>query len=178
MRELTLRQIQSNPEFFYSEEFWTDSDLIEKYCNSIMSDHGFKTKVIIAFDETNAFVTKDHINNNHKIRIPTISFKNKTQEEIEEQILHRSVFLRHELSHILYSDFNVLKQENQHKIVSKFLLNCLEDVRIEKKFANKYRGSADAFYKLHEYFFNKNRNIIETSKPTVDYLGLYFISRA
>ncbi len=178
MKELTLKQIQSNPDFFYSKDFWIDSDLIEKYCNSIMSDHGFNTKVIIAFDEVNACVTKDHVNNYHKIRIPTVNFKDKTEEEIQEQILHRSVFLRHELSHILYSDFDVIKAENAHKVKSKFLLNCLEDVRIEKKFAAKYRGSADAFTKLHTYYHAKNGGLLESGKLNLNHLGLYFISRS
>lgn len=176
--KLSLTQLKANADLFYSKQFWSSTELLEKYCNAILSDNGLDSFVAVKFSKSQAYVHQDHTKINHVIHIPFIDFsESKPQEEINHDVVLRSSFLRHELAHILYSDFAVLK-DPEVKINNQFLLNCLEDTRIEYLFGKKYSGSNDPIFATHDFFHEKNRPTIENTKLSVSALGLYILSRS
>lgn len=65
-------------------------------------------------------------------------------------------FLDHEVAHILFSDFNEISKIRDKQLHS--IMNILEDARIEKAMANKYRGCGTNLNNTTDFFLE---NMIE-----------------
>lgn len=170
---LTLQDLKRDAHLFYSRDFWSSSSLIENYSNAILRDSAIQASVNIKFTKTTAFVHKGQNKGTYVINIPYVKFDDREEEKINRDIILRSSFLRHEISHILYTEFECLNSTK-----SKFLLNCLEDARIEYLFSRKYKGANDVLAVSHLFFHERNKDAIENGKLSIGSLGLYILSRS
>ena len=130
-------------------DFWQDSDRIVQYCQSILTyvrpDKVFKVEVKFAGDR--AFVDSTKSYGQSEITIPTID----PLKDLTSQIRQRSAFLRHELAHIIYSN-----EIDSNKLPCSYqLFNYLEDIRIEKKFSNAFKGTFVTFKTMRYIQFKK-----------------------
>jgi cobalamin biosynthesis protein CobT len=62
-------------------------------------------------------------------------------------------FLDHEVAHVLFTEFNVVKKARTPQIAG--MLNILEDIRIEKAMSERFRGSAYNIGTLGKFFLER-----------------------
>jgi cobaltochelatase CobT len=64
-------------------------------------------------------------------------------------------FLDHEVAHILFTDFPLMSEAMKHGKRTAFLLNALEDPRIEKCMAQRFQGSAYNLSTTGKFYLDK-----------------------
>ncbi len=68
-------------------------------------------------------------------------------------------YLDHEVGHIVFTDFNIVekaaREGSKDKNALKFVLNCVEDIYVERKMALVYRGCGVNFDKSRDYTTEK-----------------------
>lgn len=81
-------------------------------------------------------------------------------------------YLDHEVAHILFSDFSLIedaaKKGAKEKRPVKFILNAVEDVRIERKMATVYRGCGVNFDKARDLTTKKLKDKWEAATKAGD----------
>jgi len=81
-------------------------------------------------------------------------------------------YLDHEVAHILFSDFSLIedaaKKGAKEKRPVKFILNAVEDVRIERKMATVYRGCGVNFDKARDLTTKKLKDRWEAAAKAGD----------
>lgn len=130
-------------------DFWQDSTRIIQYCQSILT-YAMPNRVIkveVKFSGEDAFVTSTGSYGQNVISIPTID----PLVDITKQIYQRASFLRHELAHVLYTR----ELEKDKLPCSVALFNFLEDIRVERKFSNTFKGSYITFKTMRFLQFKK-----------------------
>lgn len=80
------------------------------------------------------------------------------------------LMLSHEVGHALYTPSDRWMEVVNEKVVSKTILNCVEDARIEKKIKSKYPG----LRRIYHFGYNElfKNDFFGTSKVDIDSLNL------
>lgn len=160
--------------------FWRDSSSIENYALSILKycNKEVQLKINIASNDSIprcAYTGNDRFN----ITLPKPKDHYYDQENEQKDILLRKVFLKHEISHILYSDFNLFNDHHSAAGTSfHYIWNALEDVRIENLFGKKFKGANDYFFEVQDVYYLKSKKYIEKAEPSIQNLGSYFLFRS
>lgn len=160
--------------------FWRDSGSIENYANSLLRycEKDVNLKILI----TNSLSTPRCISkgsSSFTIELPKPKDYYSDLLNQEKDILARKVFLKHELAHIIFSDFSLFNDHHSSPGTSfHFLWNALEDIRIESLFGKKFSGANDSFFEVQDMYFQKSKKGIENSKIDIQSLALYFIFRS
>ena len=134
----------------------------------ILSDKGIR----VTQQGIQAFVMPDEKGKPVRVNLPYIP-----DEAPEELIAAIQGFLDHEVAHVMFSDFSVLGDANKGNY--KFFLNALEDTRIERNMAEKFRGSAHNLsttlnFFLEQYIEPKFQNAIAKG-DTVEAAQILFV---
>lgn len=106
---------------------------------------------------TNAYVQVDQRTQKPiRINIPHIP------DNASVELLHAiQGFVDHEVAHVLFTDWAVVKKSNARGEKFNLLRNLLEDTFIEREMAKKFPGSAHNVKQLHKFF------IAEITKPAL-----------
>lgn len=160
--------------------FWRDSVSIENYSNTLLKycekDVQLKINISSALSTPKCAYKG---NNRFLIELPKPQDYYTDILNQEKDILARKVFLKHELAHILFSDFSLFSDHHSLPGTSfHFLWNALEDIRIENLFGKKFSGANDSFFEVQNMYFKKSKKGIENSKKSIQSLALYFIFRS
>ncbi|MPQ56338.1 cobalamin biosynthesis protein CobT [Duganella sp. FT27W] len=105
-------------------------------------------KVLVTQRGISAFVKTDASGRPIQVNLPYIP-DNATEELIDAI----QGFLDHEVAHILFTDFSVLPKAAQMGVHS--LFNIIEDARIEKAMADRFRGSGTNIGNTAKFFLEK-----------------------
>lgn len=158
-------------------EFWQSTASIENYCHAILANFPGKEKetVIVQFKTgQGAHVTSNQERRNI-IVLPSIPFSVSAEhkkEFIDKAIIFRSIVLRHELAHILFSNWkakSTLTKNEMHSVYA-----CVEDSRVENLFSKTMKGARFNFQRYTRPFREINRFNIENI-PTINSLFRAFI---
>jgi hypothetical protein len=178
MEHLKLESVTDSP------DFWNDSFAISSYCNSILqATKKEKEQVSISINEYNTTprvsYEKRYEINKYCIHLPKLKDFYIDEQIQTEDIKLRKAFLKHELSHIIFSEMeNYLEHHKESTGDIRFLANAIEDVRIENFFGKRFPGANDTFFDVQSKFYRKGRKIIETETPSIKNLSLYFLYRS
>lgn len=134
-----------------SIDFWKSEGQIINYCQGILSYIRPNNiyNITVAFREGEASVTP-YGNNVYHIILPTIKIANDDTVKLKN-IVARTVFLRHELAHIIFTGKPTSSTIEEHKIYNGF-----EDIRIENLFSQHLKGT----YKLFENLIDSVSNMM------------------
>lgn len=95
-----------------------------------------------------AYVRADDKGRPFLVNLPYIP-DNATQELIDAI----QGFLDHEVAHILFTEFN--QMEKAQRVGAGGMLNLIEDSRIEREMANRFKGSAENMARMGKFFLDK-----------------------
>lgn len=98
----------------------------------------------------NAYVKADHLGTPVVVNLPYLP--DNATEELCNAI---QGFLDHEVAHILFTNFPLMAKANAHGRQIGFMLNALEDPRIEKEMANRFQGSAYNLSVTGKFYLDK-----------------------
>jgi len=98
----------------------------------------------------NAYVKADHRGVPVLVNLPYLP--DNATEELCNAI---QGFLDHEVAHILFTEFNVMSEAMKHGKRTGFLLNALEDPRIEKCMAQRFQGCAYNLSTTGRFYLDK-----------------------
>lgn len=162
-----------------SLEFWHDNYRIGSYVENTVN---FLTKrkvhVTVKNDDFNAnTIPKDEKEKEFIINIPKPPIIQDT-EELNKHIFARSIILRHELAHIVYTFNNDFKLTPEFCNTPEFkFFNILEDARIENLLSKELKGTRGLFRKLAESFIDSVIPEIESNSLNGLFLYFYFKSK-
>lgn len=144
----------------FSLDFWRSEPQIINYCKGILA-HNNITKVNLAlqFSSDRAEVYSSEKYNAHTITLPDVSLVNDEKLKIKN-IVARTVFLRHELAHILFT-------KGSYKALNRTIYNYFDDIRIENLFCKIYKGNYKLFADVIKMLFDKpdvKRSLLTPSK--------------
>jgi hypothetical protein len=166
MNQEIFKKIEINDTM--SLEFWNSEVQIKNYCEGILNHSGnAKYTVTIKFSGSDAFVTTtDKIN--YTITLPKTELL--TDENLKlKNIIARTVFLRHELAHILFTDFNLQNQIT--KDVRTF--NMFDDARIENLYSRQYKGTYRLFRALIKNIYEHGKNNYFIQHANIEEFAMY-----
>lgn len=166
MNQETFKKIEIN-DTTMSLEFWNSEVQIKNYCEGILNHNNNDCKVTITFSGTDAFVTtKDK--KNYTITLPKTELL--TDENLKlKNIIARTVFLRHELAHILFTDFNLQDQiTNKNRT-----FNFFDDARIENLYSRKYKGTYRLFRALIKNIYEHSKNKYFVDHANIEDFAMY-----
>jgi len=151
-------------------DFWKSTEKIKKYSYTILNYFG-KTestiKLEISFDFYDAWVsTLPYDKSVYKISLPKIQTFFTDEKEKIRQIIGRGILLRHELSHIIFSD---LIWMNNATSEFKIFCNFIDDARIEYLFGKTFNGAKAPFKKLAGIFYEQQKGKIETEFSVINF---------
>ena len=178
MEHLKLESITDSP------DFWNDSYSISSYCNSILhatKKQNQEVSIFIGEHDIVPRVSYEKRNSLDKylIFLPKIKDFYLDKDIQKEDIKLRKAFLKHELSHIIYSEMETyLDHHKESPFDIKMLANAIEDVRIEWAFGKRFPGSNDTFFDVQNKFYLKSKKNIENDPPSMFNLSLYFLYRS
>jgi cobalamin biosynthesis protein CobT len=98
----------------------------------------------------NAYVKADHNGTPVLVNLPYLP-----DNAGEDLCLAIQGFLDHEVAHILFTEFNLMGQANKIGRQVGFMLNALEDPRIEKEMAKRFQGSAYNLSNTGKFYLDK-----------------------
>lgn len=98
----------------------------------------------------NAYVKADHLGTPVVVNLPYLP--DNATEELCNAI---QGFLDHEVAHILFTNFPLMAKANAHGRQIGFMLNALEDPRIEKEMAKRFQGSAYNLSVTGKFYLDK-----------------------
>ena len=98
----------------------------------------------------NAYVKADHLGTPVVVNLPYLP--DNATEELCNAI---QGFLDHEVAHILFTNFPLMSKANAHGRQIGFMLNALEDPRIEKEMAKRFQGSAYNLSVTGKFYLDK-----------------------
>lgn len=98
----------------------------------------------------NAYVKADHNGTPVLVNLPYLP-----DNAGEDLCLAIQGFLDHEVAHILFTEFNLMGQANKLGRQIGFMLNALEDPRIEKEMAKRFQGSAYNLSNTGKFYLDK-----------------------
>jgi cobalamin biosynthesis protein CobT len=98
----------------------------------------------------NAYVKADHLGTPVVVNLPYLP--DNATEELCNAI---QGFLDHEVAHILFTNFPLMAKANAHGRQIGFMLNALEDPRIEKEMAQRFQGSAYNLSVTGKFYLDK-----------------------
>lgn len=172
-KKFSVVSLKANDKATYDLSFWSSSWMIQSYCETILADCGIPSRVIVKLGVDEKPKATRPNENLFVIHLPTIN-PDQPQEKIAEDIMLRSVFMRHELAHVLYTDFSIVKNVKHH-----FLWNCIEDARIEKLFSKKYSGANDPIREVSKFYFKQtSEKILNPESDPKSAFGLYLLIRS
>jgi hypothetical protein len=159
-------------------EFWQSTSSIEDYCNAVLSNFDMsKMSVQVVFGnvEEGAYRVGNRKEKNVIVlpKVPSL-ITDANRSLFEKSIVFRSVVLRHELAHVIFTDTNkksVLK-DNEVKTV----FACVEDSRVENLFSKTMKGSRYNFIRIAQPFYDIDRVRLE-KVPSLFNLFYYFSYR-
>lgn len=166
MNQEIFKKIEINDTM--SLEFWNSEAQIKNYCEGILNHSGnAKYTVTIKFSGSDAFVTTtDKIN--YTITLPKTELL--TDENLKlKNIIARTVFLRHELAHVLFTDFNLQNQIT--KDVRTF--NMFDDARIENLYSRQYKGTYRLFRALIKNIYEHGKNNYFIQHANIEEFAMY-----
>lgn len=97
-----------------------------------------------------AYVRADHTGKPIMVNLPYLP--DNATEELCQAI---QGFLDHEVAHILFTEFNLMGKANAINDRVGFVLNALEDPRIEKEMAKRFQGSAYNLATTGKFYLDK-----------------------
>lgn len=165
MNQEIFKKIEINDTM--SLEFWNSETQIKNYCDGILSHSGSDCKVTVRFSGTDAYVTTAD-KKNFSITLP------KTELIVDDNlklknIIARTVFLRHELAHVLFTDFNLQDQVTSNGRV----FNMFDDARIENLYSRKYKGTYRLFGALIKNIYNHDKNKLFIAHANIEDFSMY-----
>ena len=95
-----------------------------------------------------AYVLADDNGKPYLVNLPYVG-----DDASEELISAIQGFLDHEVAHILFTEFSIMKEAKKENVGQ--LTNILEDAFIEKKMAKKFKGSAHNLNVVGEFYITK-----------------------
>jgi cobaltochelatase CobT len=98
----------------------------------------------------NAYVKADHNGTPVLVNLPYLP-----DNAGEDLCLAIQGFLDHEVAHILFTEFNLMGQANKLGRQIGFMLNALEDPRIEKEMGKRFQGSAYNLSNTGKFYLDK-----------------------
>lgn len=98
----------------------------------------------------NAYVKADHNGTPVLVNLPYLP-----DNAGEDLCLAIQGFLDHEVAHILFTEFNRMGEANKLGRQIGFMLNALEDPRIEKEMAKRFQGSAYNLSNTGKFYLDK-----------------------
>lgn len=131
--------------------FWKNSSKIEQYANGLLSyfDTSKNKSIIVNFGDKETYpeCATYNINNqetysyNYNISIPRIDFIDLSDDEKRMSIYTRLLSLKHEIAHVVYTDFKKLGELQ----LNKRFINYIEDVRVDYNFMKNLKGTKRLF---------------------------------
>ncbi|HQM96658.1 MAG TPA: hypothetical protein PK705_06605, partial [Clostridia bacterium] len=79
---------------------------------------------------------------------------NIDNNKITKLIYARTMFLKHEISHAIFS--NYAAESRYHRF-----MNAVDDTRVEELFGRIFKGARRGFYDLRKVFFERNKGLVE-----------------
>ena len=163
-----LRQIDDE---ILNANFWNNLNQIQSYCKGILKYFGKENSLKIDLSNNVVLVSKKNKDSeNFTITIPRMSVVFASEGDRKKQIYMRSILLRHELAHIIFTNFNnfTLAKKELHAFA-----NVIEDIRIEHYFGKTLKGSIKGFKDLRTVLYNNNKISIETTDANFDTFLFY-----
>jgi len=134
-------------------DFWTNEQKIANYCLSILKYFGKeKAEVSVKFGN-GCFEVQSRAGQKFYIEVPTIPMC-KTPESYQKQIIARSIVLRHELGHALFTDTNIKLKKMRECQGFDLVFRFVEDARVEYLLATTLKGTRAGFVELSDIFYN------------------------
>lgn len=144
--------------------FWTNEKKIADYCISILKYFGHERPNVTVRFSSGAFEVASKGGTSFYIEVPKIPIC-KDDVAYRKQIYARSLILRHELGHALFSNTNLkLKKGKEHSGFD-MVFRTVEDSRVEAMFAKTLKGAKAGFTQLDDVFFNTPDKIEKILKP-------------
>lgn len=141
--------------------FWNNSSKIERFANGILSYFNEKNKrvsiEISHYNEKPRCIKKgqktDNVIELFEIKIPFVNSLLGYSEEYKKKFnLLSSIFLKHELAHVIFSNFST--KENEYT-------DLIEDARVEYHYSNVLKGNKRNFLTLNYFFYKQEKKKIE-----------------
>jgi hypothetical protein len=157
-----------------NEAFWRDESQIATYCHNIIKYCNIESTLVrISFhNASTASVNLQPYSGTkiYSITLPVFPILNLSDNEKVKQIYLRSILLRHELGHVLYSDWGLIPKGDQQL---HYFYNWAEDARIEHKIAKTFLGMRRAFRELDKIFFKNSKEEIENGDININNFSNY-----
>ena len=150
-------------------EFWNNEAELQNYCNGILKHKGINSFVQVTFAAGAATaMTAYHgtvnlgtynapvIQARYEIRLPDIPNIILLDEESKMRLIYgRMMLLKHELAHVVHTDFPEYEKAAKNNQKHLEYLNIVEDTRIENLFSNEFKGNRRVFNTFSKLFFDK-----------------------
>ena len=111
----------------------------QQYLPLVARNYAHRFKVDIEIHGQQAYSTRD------TIVIPEVALTTPQKARVI------SGYIAHEAGHIHYSDFDLLNKLPSE--FDRFLVNALEDSRVERKIVDNYPGAYDNLSALNQYLY-------------------------
>lgn len=165
MNQEIFKKIEINDTL--SLEFWNSEAQIKNYCEGILNHNNNTHTLSVKFSGKDAYVTTVD-KKSFAINLPKIELINDEKLKLKN-IIARTVFLRHELAHILYTDFNLQEQITNNKK----LFNLFDDARIENLYSRQYKGTYRLFAALIKNIYEQSKIKSFTARANINDFGMY-----
>jgi len=157
--------------------FWKNTSQITKFSNGVLKFFDIKNKKVniditystIPSVNTVSEIFDSNIINFYYISLPNLSSLAMSEKQKFKEIFSRSIYLKHELAHVVFSDFNWL---NENKEISR-LINILEDARVEYLYSNVLKGNKRTFLQMNYFHYLRDKVKIETEEYNIINLLLF-----
>jgi len=158
-----------------SLSFWSNPSKIERFCNGILKYFGETNKTVSVEYLRTPYpkVSKSNTSNQealevYNIALPEFNLLGSSDLDKAKFSLLSSIFLKHELAHVLFSDFSSSGiRYNQSAI------DNIEDARVEYHYSNRLKGNRRNFLLLNYFFYKQERKNIENNSFNQDDLSKY-----
>lgn len=145
--------------------FWTNEKKIADYCVSILKYFGHERPQVTVHFSNGAFEVSSKGGTSFYIEVPKIPIC-KDDVAYRKQIYARSLILRHELGHALFSNTRLKLQKLKENDCFDLVFRTVEDSRVEALFSGTLKGAKVGFTQLDDVFFNTPEKIEKMLKPT------------
>ena len=172
MKENAVKLRNIDPEFL-NADFWNDENKIKSYCQAILKYFGKENNnIVIQFSKDIAKAGQNASGSQGCIILPQMPVVFQNDEERYKQIYMRSIILKHELSHLLFTDYK-WQYSSEHPQGFPSVVNWIDDIRIEYQFSQTLKGSYRSFRELRYVIFRNNKIDIENSDPNPEIFCAY-----
>lgn len=131
----------------------------------------FESLPIVASSLGNKYGIQVHIGGNEaytdgkNIYLPTLPL------DMDEKLINLARgYIDHESAHIRFTDMNIFKESKEG--CERFLLNVIEDVRVEKEISKYFSGCNKNLQWLSRYLFKNQHDIVRGDKAVLNYILL------